>query len=190
MQANMDARCDNTPEAEEQRRKIREAIAFKVYEFDAHGVDMNQRYRSDAIVTDGQAEPPFERDRELHYQATTWPGAHLPHVWLNSEEHGRVSTLDLAGNGRFALFTGIGGEGWVEAAKKVGDELGITIAAHVIGPRREWQDQAGDWANAREVRDSGIVLVRPDQHVCWRRETIADDPVSELLRVMRQILNR
>jgi 2,4-dichlorophenol 6-monooxygenase len=101
-----------------------------------------------------------------------------------------VSTLDLAGKGRFALFAGIGGEGWVEAARKVGDELGITIAAYVIGPRREWQDQAGDWADAREVRDSGIVLVRPDQHVCWRRETIAADPVSELLRVMRQILNR
>ena len=89
MQANMDARCDNTAEAEEQRRKIREAIAFKVYEFDAHGVDMNQRYRSNAIVTDGEPEPPFEKDRELHYQPTTWPGARLPHVWLHQRPAAR-----------------------------------------------------------------------------------------------------
>jgi 2,4-dichlorophenol 6-monooxygenase len=32
MQQNMDARCDDTPAAEEQRKKIRESIAFKVYE--------------------------------------------------------------------------------------------------------------------------------------------------------------
>ena len=75
MQQNMDARCDDTPAAEEQREAIREAIAFKVYEFDAHGVDMNQRYASDAVVTDGQPEPAYEKDRELHYQPTTWPGA-------------------------------------------------------------------------------------------------------------------
>ena len=191
MQANMDARCDNTAEAEEQRRKIRAAIAFKVYEFDAHGVDMNQRYRSsNAIVTDGEAEPPFARDRELHYQPTTWPGARLPHVWLHSDRHGKVSSLDLAGKGRFALFTGIGGEGWIAAAKRVGEEFGMTIAVNVIGPRQEWQDLTGDWANARQVRDSGIVLTRPDQHVCWRRNTIADDPTAELLPVFRQILNR
>ena len=43
---------------------------------------------------------------------------------------------------------------------------------------------------ASEVRDSGIVLVRPDHHVCWRRETIADDPAGELRRVLSSILDR
>jgi 2,4-dichlorophenol 6-monooxygenase len=188
MQQNMDARCDDTPEAEEQRRKIRETVAFKVYEFDAHGVEMNQRYRSDAIVTDGQKEPAFDKDAELHYQPTTWPGARLPHVWVFDNHGGKVSTLDLAGKGRFSALTGIGGQGWVEAGKIVGRELGIDIAAHIIGPRQHWQDFTGDWARAREVRDSGIVLVRPDQHVCWRRETIACDPVAELRRVFKSIL--
>ncbi|MFL0168852.1 2,4-dichlorophenol 6-monooxygenase, partial [Clostridium sp. WILCCON 0112] len=84
------------------------------------------------------------------------------------------STLDLVGHGRFTLLTGIGGEAWVAAAKKVGKELGIGIDAHVIGPRQTWQDFTGDWARARDVRDSGVVLTRPDQHVCWRRETVAD----------------
>jgi 2,4-dichlorophenol 6-monooxygenase len=190
MQQNMDARCDDTPEAEVQRRKIREAIAAKVYEFDAHGVEMNQRYRSGAIVTDGEAEPSFTKDAELHYQPTTWPGARLPHAWLWSDADGKASTLDLAGHGRFAILTGIGGEGWVDAAKAVEKEYGVEIAAHVIGPRQAWTDPTGDWSNLREVRDSGVVLVRPDQHVCWRRETIADDPFAELSRVMKSILAR
>ncbi len=190
MQQNMDARCNNSPAAEEQRAAIRKAIADKVYEFDCHGVEMNQRYRSNAIVADGETEPAFTRDAELHYQPTTWPGARLPHSWVFSDHGDKVSTLDLAGHGRFTVLTGIGGQGWVESARAVGRELGIEIAAHVIGPRQHWQDFTGDWANAREVRDSGVVLVRPDHHVCWRRETIAADPVAELYRVMSAILDK
>jgi 2,4-dichlorophenol 6-monooxygenase len=190
MQQNMDARCDDTPEAEEQRRKIREAIAFKVYEFDAHGVDMNQRYISDAIVTDGQPEPADAEDRELHYLATTWPGARVPHVWVFKADGSKASTLDLCGHGRFTVFTAIGGEGWIEAARQVGRDLGIDIATHVIGPRQQWLDLTGDWARASEIRDSGIILVRPDQHVGWRREVMADDPRAEFARVMKAILAR
>ncbi|CCD99829.1 FAD-dependent monooxygenase [Bradyrhizobium sp. STM 3809] len=189
MQQNMDARCDRTEDAERQRARIRETIASKVYEFDAHGVEMNHRYRSDAIVTDGQAEPAFTRDPELHFQQTTWPGARLPHAWLFSKDGGtKISTLDLAGHGNFTVLTGIGGEAWAAAAKTLGHELGIGIDAHVIGPRQAWQDLTGDWARLREVRDGGIVLTRPDQHVCWRREAMAGDPVAELRRVLKQIL--
>ncbi|CAL76106.1 2,4-dichlorophenol 6-monooxygenase (2, 4-dichlorophenol hydroxylase) [Bradyrhizobium sp. ORS 278] len=188
MQQNMDARCDRTEQAEQQRAKIRETIASKVYEFDAHGVEMNHRYRSDAIVTDGQAEPAFTRDPELHFQQTTWPGARLPHAWLFGKDGTKISTLDLAGHGKFTVLTGIGGETWVQAARKLGQELGIEIDAHVIGPRQVWQDLDGDWSRLREVRDGGIVLTRPDQHVCWRRETLAEDPAAELRRVFKQIL--
>src|SRR3954466_16311122 len=64
------------------------------------------------------------------------------------------------------------------------------IAAYTIGPRKDWHDHLGQWANASEVRDSGIVLVRPDHHVCWRRETIAADPAGELRQVLSSILDR
>lgn len=190
MQQNMDARCDDTGDAETQREAIRKAIAFKVYEFDAHGVEMNQRYRSDAIVTDGQPEPAFAKDAELHYQPTTWPGARLPHVWVFGADGRKVSTLDLAGNGRFSILTGIGGQGWLEAARTVGGELGIDIACQTIGPRQQWQDFTGDWARASEVRDSGVVLVRPDHHVAWRAEAKVADPAAELRRVLKSILAR
>ncbi len=191
MQKNLVARCDATPAAEKQREAIREAIAFKKYEFDAHGVEMNQRYRSGAIETDGQIEPAFELDAELHYQPTTWPGARVPHVWVYDHDTGeRFSTLDLTGRGRFTILTGIGGEGWEEAANAIGEEMGIDLSVHVIGPRRQYVDHVGDWARAREVTDSGCVLVRPDHHVAWRIDTMPDDPKAELARVFVKVLNR
>jgi 2,4-dichlorophenol 6-monooxygenase len=190
MQQNMDARCDDTDTAELQRVAIRKAIASKVYEFDAHGVEMNQRYRSNAIVTDGQPEPAFEKDAELHFQPTTWPGARLPHAWLFGQNGEKVSTLDLTGHGVFTVLTGIGGDGWVEAARSLGKAFAMRIAVHKIGPRQEWQDLIGDWANVREIRDSGALLVRPDHHVAWRVEGMVADPQAELRRVLNSILNK
>jgi 2,4-dichlorophenol 6-monooxygenase len=190
MQQNMDARCDDTSEAEIQRKAIRDAIAAKVYEFDAHGVEMNQRYKSAAIVTDSQPEPAFAKDAELHFQPTTWPGARVPHAWVFAENGQKASTLDLTGHGIFTILTGIGGDDWEAAAKSLGAELGIAIKVHKIGPRQTWQDLAGEWANAREVRDSGAVLVRPDHHVAWRSETMVAEPERELRRVLGAILKK
>ncbi|KTQ97005.1 2,4-dichlorophenol 6-monooxygenase [Aureimonas ureilytica] len=185
MQANMDARCDDTAEAEAQRAAIREAIAFKRYEFDAHGVEMNQRYRSGAVAAGGQPEPAFEKDAELHYQPTTWPGARLPHVWLYGADGAKVSTLDLCGHGRFTLLTGIGGRAWAQAAREIAAETGLPLAAEVIGPRCDWQDLGGDWARASEIRDGGALLVRPDHHVAWR----AHGPVADAGAALREALN-
>ncbi|MEL6784789.1 MAG: FAD-dependent monooxygenase, partial [Pseudomonadota bacterium] len=190
MQANMDARCENTASAEKQRAALNEAIAFKKYEFDCHGVEMNQRYTSDAIVNDGQVEPAFELDAELHYQPTTWPGARLPHTWVFDADGGKHSTLDLCGKGKFTVLTGIGGEAWAEAAKAIADDMGIDLRDHIIGPRREYVDHTGDWARAREISDSGCLLVRPDHHVAWRSESMVDDPKAELTRVLTTILAR
>ena len=184
-QANMDKRCDPGAEAEAQREALRQAIAFKKYEFDAHGVEMNQRYKSQAIVTDGQPEPAFEKDAELHYQPTTWPGARLPHAWVFEHDTGaKASTLDLCGGGAFTVLTGIGGEAWAEAAAAMG------LNAHVIGPRQTYVDHTGDWARAREIEDTGCLLVRPDHHVAWRAPKMMDDPAAELKRVMDAILAR
>ncbi len=188
IQRNMDARCDATPAAEKQREALREAIAFKKYEFDCHGVEMNQRYRSDAVVADGTSEPAFERDPELHYAPTTWPGARLPHVWVFDRHGGPLSTLDLTGHGKFTVLTGIGGEAWVEAAKKLSGELGLNIVAHVIGPRREFEDHVGDWARVREIDDSGCLLVRPDHHVGWRAAQASASAYHDLSKAFEQIL--
>jgi 2,4-dichlorophenol 6-monooxygenase len=87
-------------------------------------------------------------------------------------------------------FTGIGGEAWVEAARSLGAELGLTIDTRLIGPRRALLDHTGDWARAREVSDAGCVLVRPDHHVAWRADSLTDNPLADLKRVLKSILGR
>lgn len=188
IEANMAARCDASEAAEVQRERLRQAIAFKKYEFDCHGVEMNQRYASGAVVTDGQPEPAWDKDHELHYHPTTWPGARLPHAWVYGRDGNRLSTLDLTGRGKFTLLTGIGGEPWVAAAEAVCAKLGIELRTHVIGPRQPVQDHAGDWARVREIGDTGCLLVRPDHHVAWRAPKLTADPASDLSRVLSAIL--
>jgi 2,4-dichlorophenol 6-monooxygenase len=188
MRANMEARKANTSHALEQREALRKAIAFKSYEFNCHGVEMNQRYRSTAIVNDGTPEPEWRRDRELYYQPTTWPGARLPHVWLERDGK-KVSTLDVVGKGRFSLLTGIAGEAWVAAAAEAARVCGVDVVAHVIGPGRDLIDIYGDWAEVREVAERGCVLVRPDAHIAWRTND-ADQATDRLMATIRQILDQ
>jgi 2,4-dichlorophenol 6-monooxygenase len=185
---NMDGRADATPQAEKQRAALRKAIAFKSYEFDCHGIEMNQRYISGAIHSDGQKEPAFEKDRDLHYAATTWPGARLPHVWVFDANGKQHSTLDLTGKGHFTILTGIGGEAWGDAAQAVGKQLGMDIRVRVIGPRRDFEDHTGDWARASEIGDGGCLLVRPDHHVAWRAFNASTTAESDLSKALKIIL--
>jgi 2,4-dichlorophenol 6-monooxygenase len=155
------------PEGEKVRAGLREAIAYKAHEFDAHGVEHNQRYASSAVVSDGTSMPEYRRDPVLYAQPTTWPGAKLPHTWVTRAGH-RVSTLDLVGNGHFSVVTGIGGEAWLQAAGELAGELGLTITPVSIGPGRPIEDPYGTWAELREIGDAGVLLVRPDLYVAAR----------------------
>ncbi|SNY61169.1 FAD-dependent oxidoreductase [Paractinoplanes atraurantiacus] len=183
LRANMAARKLPTPEAEKQRRALREAIEFKNYEFNTHGVELDQRYASDAVTPDGTPFPANPRDEELYHHATTWPGAKVPHAWVTRGAE-RLSTLDLGGQGRFTLLTGIGGEQWVSAARSQG------VTAVTIGPGADYEDPYGDWARLREVGDGGCVLLRPDNYVCFRSYGPADDPAATLREVLDRVLAR
>ena len=192
MVQHMAARKEATPEAEKQRAALREAIAFKDYEFNCHGVELDQRYASAAIVPDGSpAEQPV-RDPELYSHASSRPGAKLPHAWLTTDHRRQSSTLDLGGQGRFTVFTGIGGESWVRAAAAVGKRLGTEIAAVVIGPGREYDDLYGDWARLRGIDDGGVLLARPDNYVAFRQAGSAADTEAEaaLESALRAVLDR
>jgi 2,4-dichlorophenol 6-monooxygenase len=181
--ANIAARKDTTEAAGKQRAELRKAIAFKSYEFNAHGVDLNQRYTSGAIVPDGTPDPGFTRDPELHHQPSSRPGARLPHAWITSGSR-TLSTLDTVGRGRFTLLTGIGGEAWVRAA----EAQEVEIATVVIGPGQEYEDPYGDWARLSEIPDAGALLVRPDGFVAFRHASAAPDAGELLADALRTIL--
>ena len=150
---------------------------------------MNQRYKSGAVVSDGSKDPGFKENPELIYQPTTYPGARLPHVWVEKATQ-KLSSLDLCGKGRFTLITAIGGDAWIEAARAVSNATGLDITTVKIGPGCDYEDPYGDWAEAREVGDGGCVLVRPDQHVAWRAKKRSADALGELSRVFETILGK
>ena len=189
MVANMDARKRDTAEGSRRRKALREAIAFKRYEFDAHGVEMNQHYQSQAVVAGDATPSNFSEDRELIYQATTVPGARLPHAWI--ERDGKsVSTLDVTGHGQFTLITGIGGDAWKGAVDAVRERFGVDVRVVGIGPDLDWEDHFGDWARARHIEDNGAIVVRPDHFVAWRSQDLALEPEPTLLAVFSAILGR
>ncbi len=190
MVAHMAARKQATPEAEKQRTALREAIAFKDYEFNCHGVEMDQRYASAAVVPDGTPPEEPTRDPELYSHPTSRPGAKVPHAWLTTDHRRQVSTLDLVGGGRFTVLTGIGGQGWVDAAAAVGGELGLDVATAVVGPGQAHDDLYGDWARVRGTTDGGALLVRPDGYVAARWAGPVGDAAGALGAALRTVLDR
>jgi 2,4-dichlorophenol 6-monooxygenase len=168
------------PEGVTARRQIEAALEVKNSEFNAHGVELNQRYVSEAVVPDPAAgEETWQRDAVTHYQPTTRPGAKLPHVWL-VDRHGRkVSTLDVTGRGMFSLITGLAGTAWVGAAKA----LNLPFLRVVLVGAVNTRDLYCDWQRVREVEEAGVVLVRPDGYVAWREPKAALD-LGDALRLL------
>lgn len=190
VEARMAARKGGDEAAKAQRRALNDAIRRKNYEFNAHGVELGTRYASDAVVPDGTPEPEFTRDPELYYHPTTWPGARLPHVWLDWQGQ-RVSSIDLGGKGRFALLTGPGGEAWRDAARAVADQLGIELPVISVGPDgSDAHDIYADWYYMNGVQEDGAILVRPDNYVGWRCDAMTETPAQSLLSALSQILAR
>lgn len=123
----------------EGRETLRREIEKMCYEYHAHGIELNRRYVSEAVLSDGTA-PDYDRDPELYYQPSTFPGSYLPHVWIGRRETGeRISTLDVAGKNRFMLFTGPGGEAWRSASQAVMRDLKVDVGAVSIGPYQDYE---------------------------------------------------
>jgi hypothetical protein len=193
MKKNIAGLSANTKESRERRKTIREGTRLMDQEVHALGLAMGQRYESSAIYEHDEAEPFQPHASEVanaheHYEPSTYPGRRLPHVWLGKKVPGPlVSTLDVAGKGQFALFTGIGGEGWADAASDVQKELGVWIKVVNIGRGLEWEDVYLDWVEKCGVEEDGCVLVRPDYFVAWRAQESGHE-AERLVKVMRSVL--
>ena len=159
-------------------------MELKNTEFNAHGVELNQRYESSAVVPDPAAgEEEWPRHRELYLQATTRPGAKLPHAWLVDGTGNRVSTLDVTGKGQLTLLTGIGGQAWKHAAQK----LDLPFLRTVVVGEPGTIDPYGYWRAVRETDEAGAILVRPDGYVAWRQTAAVWDD-DEALRQLTDAL--
>ena len=177
-----------TQEGVRLRENLYAALDLKNTEFNAQGVELNQRYTSSAVLSDALAEPEhWPRDRQLYLQATTRPGAKLPHVWLVDGRGRRTSTLDVVGQGRFTLLTGLSGTAWREAGRR----LKQTYLSVVVIGESPTLDPYGYWHAVREIHEAGAILVRPDGYVAWRQcDPVweADRAHDELERALASIL--
>lgn len=152
------------------RAALERALDAKHYEFNAHGVELNQHYRSSAVIA-GDPTSPSGVDEELIALSVCEVGRKLPHAWLVGLDGTRISTLDVVGGTRFTLITGPAGAAWRTAAQAESPELLRVVVIGEPGAR----DLYFEWAKLRPTGEGGAVLVRPDGYVAWISEHIADD---------------
>jgi len=121
------------------------------------GAELGYRYVGSPIVVD---EPGGPEDLVRDYVPTTWPGARLPHVWI---EPG-VSVHDCIGDGYTLLEVG--------GASAEGEPFESAMAA--IGAPFSRIALRSD--RARDVYGYDWILLRPDLHVVWRGNRAPEDP--------------
>lgn len=141
------------------------------------GLLIGHRYRSAAVLS-GDPVPTDPDAVSLVKELRGQPGTRVPHVWL---QHGgqRVSTLDLLGPG-FTVLTGRDGGPWRVAVSHASEALGVPLDSHRITDEQ--------WAGATGLAPDGALLIRPDDFVGWRAETLPADPGVELQRALTAIL--
>jgi 2-polyprenyl-6-methoxyphenol hydroxylase-like FAD-dependent oxidoreductase len=122
------------------------------------GIEMGYRYIDTTLIIPEPGEAPDPDCR--HYRPTTWPGARLPHVWL---ENGQA-LHDRLGPGYTLLR--IGADAPATAA--------LEAAFHTAGAPLEVL--AIDEAAVARVCERKLILVRPDLHVVWRGDAPPNDP--------------
>ena len=155
--------------------------------FHEHGLVFGATYESSAIIPDG-ASPTQVANPTTDYRPNVHPGSRAPHVWLEREGR-QISTLDLFGTG-FVLLTGTSGEAWCASARQAAHNLNVPLDAYTIGLGSNLRSVEDSWRSLYDVEGDGVVLIRPDGHVAWRRQTLVPEPATELDRVLRTILRR
>ena len=154
------------PEAAQLRARLGEqAYALNVRQYCCGGLNFGYYYdRSPIILYDGTAQPGYTMDA---FEPSTVPGCRAPHVWL---EDGR-SLYDATGSG-FALLR----------LAPDADVTPLRIAAERCGLPLVILDLTAQEAGA--AYSCALTLVRPDQHVAWRGDSLPDD-VTEMIDRLR-----
>ena len=141
---------DDTPVGEAVRDNlVRVAKAEQPKSNEMIGAELGYRYVDSPIICDipGGPEHLFRE-----YRPTTWPGARLPHVWLDDG----TSVQDRIPDGYTILRVGgtKAGSGRLHRAMQ---SYGAPVTTLDIPD-----------AAARDLYQYDIILLRPDMHIVWR----------------------
>jgi 2-polyprenyl-6-methoxyphenol hydroxylase-like FAD-dependent oxidoreductase len=148
---------EDSPAGEETRKKLSAVADVEQRKSNEMiGAELGYRYVDSPIICNipGGPEHLF---REYH--PTTWPGARLPHVWLDCG----TALQDKIPDG-YAILK-------LAGTKADASALQRAIAAH--GAPVQVLDVPDKVA--REVYGYDLVLVRPDMHVVWRGNAAPED---------------
>ena len=132
-------------------------------ENEALGIEVDDRYVASSVVCQEIVEPTWAM---AEYTPSTWPGMRAPHVYLADGS---------------AIFDRFSYEGFTLVRFTEVDASPLLEAARAAGVPVELLDIRD--ANAHGIYECHLVLVRPDQHVAWRGDTIALDPASIISRI-------
>lgn len=122
------------------------------------GAELGYRYIGSPIIWE---EPGGPEHLFREYVPTTWPGARLPHVWL---EDG-TPIQDRVGDGYTILRLG-GSSADTDPLAAALQRRGAPVAVLDVPDE-----------NARDVYGYDLLLLRPDLHIAWRGRQAPDDPV-------------
>jgi hypothetical protein len=132
-------------------------------EFNIPGITFGARYDDSPIVAHDGEPPPA--DQANVYEPTSVPGGRAPHAWLDE----RTSLYDRFGP-EFTLLA-LGPLAVDAGLQGAFDAAGLPVRVLAIDSRP-----------LRDLYRYRYVLVRPDQVVAWRGDTLPGDPVSMLER--------
>jgi 2-polyprenyl-6-methoxyphenol hydroxylase-like FAD-dependent oxidoreductase len=123
------------------------------------GAELGYRYAGSPIICEEpRISGPAPEDDFRRYVPSTWPGARLPHVWLE----GHVALQDRLGPGYTLLRMGRCREE-VTKFEKAFASLGAPFAVLDVPD-----------AAARDAYGFDLILVRPDLHVVWRGNRVPE----------------
>jgi 2-polyprenyl-6-methoxyphenol hydroxylase-like FAD-dependent oxidoreductase len=150
--AGLAAREDLMAVADVEQRKVNEMV----------GAELGYRY-VDSPIIDNIPGGPEHLYRE--YRPTTWPGARLPHAWLDG-----IAVQDLIPKDGYTLLR----------MNPQHDTAPLRAAFEARGAPFTVLDLPERPVRAIYERD--LLLLRPDMHVVWRDNRMPEDP-NELVAV-------
>lgn len=150
---------DDTPEGEAARQHLVDVASVEAHKSSSVvGAELGYRYVDSPVICNEAGEgPPHLVEK---YVPSTWPGARLPHVWLEPE----VSVHDRIKDGYTLLCM----------TKNPQDASRLAAAFAVLGAQFSTLDVGTD--AARNVYGFDYILVRPDLHVVWRGNHLPENP--------------
>jgi 2-polyprenyl-6-methoxyphenol hydroxylase-like FAD-dependent oxidoreductase len=146
--AGQAARAQFVTVADAEQRKVNEMV----------GAELGYRY-VDSPIIDNIPGGPEHLYRE--YRATTWPGARLPHLWLENK-----AVQDLIPTDGYSLLR-------LDPAHDVG---ALKSAFAALGAPLSVLDLPQE--PARSIYERDLLLLRPDMHVVWRDNRMPQNPAE------------